>query len=458
MQFVDHIFKAYDIRGLIEGELSEELAYRLGHAFVHFLVHEQGAELEGMSVVVGRDMRETSVPFSQALMKGLNEAGANVVNIGLTSTCVFNFACAHYPNHVGGIMVTASHNPAEYNGFKMTMHNGLPIGKGSGMDSMKTLVQDAVFTKAETEGTITEHDVRPDYIKRIFGIVDTKSIEPLHLVIDGGNGMGDVTFPTWLKDIPVKVDYLYMEPDGSFPNHEANPLKVSTLKDLQAKVLEVGADFGFALDGDADRIGLVDEKGNVVGASEVAALIGKEVLKKHPKMHMLYDLRTSHMVKETWEREGATTDMCPVGHALIKATMHKDKALFASELSLHLYFGDMYSVESTDLCLLYILQLLSREKKPLSTVVEALNSPYSHSGEHNFEVEEKDEAIARLEEKYKEHATHVTVLDGLWMAFDWGWVSVRKSNTEPVLRLNLETKSQEMTDEKLEEFKGVILG
>ena len=453
MQFPDHIFKAYDIRGLIEGELSEDLAYRLGYAFVHFLVHNAGADMENLTVVVGRDMRPTSIPFSTALMRGLTEAGAHVVNIGLTSTCVFNFACAHYPSHVGGIMVTASHNPAPYNGFKMTLHNGLPIGKGSGMAEIKELAQTAVFTKAEVSGTVEERDVRPDYIDRVYGLVDTKSIAPLKLVIDGGNGMGDVTFKTWLDRLPVDVAYMYMEPDGTFPNHEANPLKVETLKDLQAKVLEVGADFGFALDGDADRIGLVNEKGEVVDASLVGALIGKEVLLKHPDIHMLYDLRSSHIVKETWEKNGATTDMCPVGHALIKNMMHKDNAQFARELSLHLYFGDMYNVESTDLCLLYILELLSREKKPLSEVVSSLESPYAHSGEHNFEVEDKDTVIARIEEKYKEDAKEVSHLDGLWMSFDWGWVSIRKSNTESVLRLNLETRSRELTDEKVREFK-----
>jgi phosphomannomutase len=455
MQTPKYIFKAYDIRGLIEGELSSELAYKLGRAFVQ-LLRDEGAVFENKYIVVGHDMRDTSIPFQKEVMRGINDEGVDVVDIGLTSTPVFNFSCAHFDDHVGGIMVTASHNPSEYNGFKITRGNGLPIGKGNGMEEIRDMVCDGVFEPVENNtASITLKDTREAYIERIFSFVDTKNIKPLHVVIDGGNGMGDVSFPLWLDKLPVQVTYLYMTPDGTFPNHEANPLKTETLKDLQAKVVKVGADFGFALDGDADRIGLVDETGTVVDASFVGALLGLEVLKKYPKAHMLYDLRSSKSVSELWEAQGATTEKCMVGHALIKSMMRKTKAVFASELSLHLYYGDMYNMESTDLSLLYILDILSREEKKLSQVIAPMKT-YAHSGEINFEVAEKDAAIARLEKKYADTATEVSHLDGLWMQCDWGWFNVRKSNTEPVLRLNVETGSDEETARRVEELKSVI--
>jgi phosphomannomutase len=456
MQTPKHIFKAYDIRGLVEGELSEELAYRVGRAFVELLRSEGIACTPETSIVVGHDMRETSIPFQKQVMRGITDSGVHVTDIGLTSTPVFNFACAHVDAHVGGIMVTASHNPSEYNGFKLTRGNGLPIGKGSGMEFIRDAACDGEMDTHVGSGEIRSLDIRPAYIEHVFSFIDTSTIKPLHIVIDGGNGMGDVTFPMWLKKLPVEVTYMYMEPDGTFPHHEANPLKTETLKDLQAKVLEVGADFGFALDGDADRLGLVDEKGQVVEASYVGAMIGLEILKKNPGGHMLYDLRSSQTVSEVWEAAGATTEKCMIGHALIKKMMRDTDAVFASELSLHMYYGDMYNMESTDLSLLYVLYILSREEKPLSEIIAPMQT-YAHSGEHNFEVEDKDAVMQKIEDHYTEEAVETLALDGLWMRLPWGWFSVRKSNTEPVLRLNVETKTAEETASRVAELKELIL-
>jgi phosphomannomutase len=246
-----------------------------------------------------------------------------------------------------------------------------------------------------------------------------------------------------------------LEPDGTFPNHEANPLKVETLKALQEKVVATGADFGFALDGDCDRIGLVDEKGSVVDASFVGTLLGLEALRAHPGGQMLYDLRSSMIVPETWEQHGATTEMCQVGHANIKKTMRETQAVFASELSQHLYYGDLYNLESSDLSLLYVLQLLSRENKKLSELTSPLKK-YFHSGEINFEVEDKTLVMKRLEEKYAPDAAEIIRLDGLMMKFDWGWFGVRASNTEPVLRLNVEALTKENLDKKISELKEII--
>lgn len=352
-------------------------------------------------------------------------------------------------------MVTASHNPAEYNGFKMTLENGLPIGKNNGMDDIRAKVEKDEWVSSAGKGNVSTRDVFPAYTTRLYDLVNKSSIRPLKAVIDFGNGMGGAVMPAVIAGLPIETTFLYEKPDGTFPNHEANPLKFDTLKDLQAKVRELGADFGFASDGDADRIGLVDEKGDIVDPSFVGTLLGLEVLKLHPGGHMLYDLRSSEIIKETWEAHGATTEMCSVGHALIKKTMKEKDAIFASELSLHLYYHDLYDVESSDLSFLYVLRLLSESGKKLSELVEPLKK-YFHSGEINFEVHDKDGAIARIQEAYKDEIKEVSTIDGIWLKFDWGWISLRKSNTEPVLRLNLEAKSREVMEREVEKVKALI--
>ncbi len=451
----EKIFKAYDIRGLAATELSAELAYRLGRAFVFFLRSHELLQ-SGQAVVVGRDMRATSPALQHALMRGVSDEGVEVVDVGLVSTPLFNFACANYREHAGGVMVTASHNPAQYNGFKMTLGNGLPIGEAYGMGEIKELVLNSgVDYNNSGEKSFAKRNVLPDYLKKVFSLVPPDSIRPMKIVVDAGNGMAKVTIPEVLKNLPIEVEYLYLEPDGNFPNHEANPLKVDTLVDLQKKVVANGADFGFALDGDADRIGLVDEKGQVVDASFVGALVGLEVLRSHPRAKMLYDVRSSMIVPEVWQAQGATTEMCKVGHANIKKALKEVGGAFASELSLHLYYHDMYDVESTDLSLLYVLQMLSRENKPLSELVAPLQK-YFHSGEINFEIEDKQEAMDRVEEQYKDKALETSHLDGLWMKFAWGWASIRLSNTEPVVRLNLEATDAHTMQEKIKEFSDLI--
>jgi phosphomannomutase len=455
MLFIPEIFKAYDIRGLVAGQLSEELAYRVGRAFVSYL-RSLGTISDDQQVVVGRDMRESSPYLADAVMKGIQDEGVDVVNIGLTTTPLFNFTCANYPEHAGGIMVTASHNPAEYNGFKMTLSTGLPVGKNNGMEAIRDMVEKNYFVDHEKKGVITAREVFDDYLARIFEIVKPESIKPLKVVIDAGNGMAEVTFPRMLKKLPVDVTYMFIEPDGTFPNHEANPLKTETLKALEKKVVEIGADFGFALDGDADRVGLVDETGKVVDASIVGALIGLEVLRgREGSAHMLYDLRSSMIVKESWEAAGATTEMCMVGHALIKKMMSKVHADFASELSQHLYYADLFNLESTDLSLLYILQLLSRDGRKLSAIIRPYQK-YFHSGEINFTVEDKEGAMKKVGKFYASEAKEVSDLDGLWLKMPWGIISLRSSNTEPVLRLNLEADSRDQLDSELEKISKII--
>ncbi len=453
MNYPAHIFKAYDIRGLAETELSKELAWHIGHGFA-YLLEKNGVVLDGRELVVGYDMRPTSIPFAHAVIEGIQARGVSVVNIGLTSTPVFNFACAHYPAHAGGIMVTASHNPAEYNGFKLTYENGLPLGAGTGMEELRELAVKEFREEKELQGKSRKLDVVEAYLSHIMSLVDISQIKPLKIVVDAGNGMAKVSIPKLLQKLPVTVEYLYLEPDGTFPNHEANPLKEETLKDLQKKVREVEADFGFALDGDADRIGLVDEKGGVVPASFVGGLIGLEVLKIHPKAHMFYDLRMSRSVKELWESYGATTEMCKVGHANIKHMMKEKKATFAAELSLHLYYQDTYDVESTDFSLLLVLLMLSKSEKSLSELWRPLQK-YSHSGEINFHVSNADEILLKLKNKFID--AKISELDGVLFEYEDYWISVRKSNTEPIVRLIVEAGEKEKMESVVEKIKKIII-
>ena len=455
MVFPQHIFKAYDIRGLVKEDLSEDLAYRLGRAFVR-LLKQEGTELTDRKIVIAKDMRPSSPLFAEQVIRGINDEGVDVVDIGMSSSPVFNFACADVSDFAGGIIVTASHNPAEYNGFKILRESGLSVGKGTGMEELQEMVASADMTEiAEKRGSLETQSLLARYIEKIFSLVPKEDISPMHIVIDAGNGMAKTSFPVWLKELPITVDYLYLEPDGTFPNHEANPLKTETLKDLQAAVIEKGADFGFALDGDADRIGLVNEKGDVVPASFVGALIGQEYLRDHGSMHMLYDLRSSSVLKDVYDSHNATSEMCMVGSTKIKKMMQDVNAGFASELSLHLFFKSMHYLESPDLCLLYILRLLSKEQKLLSELITPLET-YVHSGEMNFEVEDPATVLSHVEDALKEEALEVSHLDGVWMKFEWGWVSLRKSNTEPLIRLNLETPNLEMTKEKVTMMKELI--
>jgi phosphomannomutase len=377
------------------------------------------------------------------------------VDVGLVSTPLFNFACTNYPEHFAGIMVTASHNPAKYNGFKMTLGSGLPVGGGSGMEVISELAEKNNFTDSEQKGSTQKKEVLNDYFDKILSIIKPSEIKPLKIVIDAGNGMANATFPKLLERLTVDVEYMYLKPDGNFPNHEANPLKVETLKDLQKRVVEAGADFGFALDGDADRVGLVDEKGEVVDASFVGTLVGLEVLRDYPKSTMLYDLRSSKIIRDKWEEAGANVGMCPVGHAKIKKIMKDKNAKFASELSMHLYFNDMHNLESGDLSLLYILRMLSRENKKLSELTAPLRK-YAHSGEINFEIKNKDAIFEKLKNTFAD--AEISDMDGLLFTFPTWWFGVRASNTEPVLRLILEANTGEEMKKRLNEVKKIIQG
>lgn len=446
MSINSSIFKAYDIRGIYPRDLNEEVAYLVGRAIVVLT----GAK----TVVVGYDARFSSDSLVQAVIKGVTEQGADAVNIGLVTTPMLNFAVAEHPEHEAGIMVTASHNPKEYNGLKLCYGNALPIGENTGMADIKKLVLEEKFSAA-MPGKILKKEILDAYVEKVLSLIDVKNIKPLKIVVDTANAVGAIPLPEFFKKIPCQLIPLYFELDGNFPNHEANPLKEETLVDLKKKVLEESADLGVAIDGDADRIGFVDEKGETVRADLILALIAKKILEEKPGGLVLYDVRSSRIAREVVEKAGGRAEMCRVGHALIKKQMWDNGALFAGEFSSHFYYRDFYNVESGDLTMLKLLEIISLSGRKLSEIVAPLLR-YHHSGEINFEVSDKEGKMKELEEKYGVAASEISHLDGVRLDFSDWWFNVRSSNTEPLLRLNLEAKTKELMEQKKKELTEII--
>ncbi len=443
------IFKAYDIRGIYPNELNEDLAYNLGRAVVQFS--------QAQTVVVGQDCRASSPALSRELIRGLTDGGAKVVDIGLASTPLLNFCVANYPAHDFGIMVSASHNPAQYNGFKLTDSSGLPVGRETGMGKIRDLVLVRLPAVGEIrKGEVRQQDFSNDYLDKIFSFVDVAKIRPLKIVIDTANGMGGLLIDKVMGRLPqIQASYLFKDLDGRFPNHEANPLKHETLAALRARVQEEKADLGAAYDGDADRIGFVDEKGEIVPGDFLTALLASQILKQKPGGLILGDVRFSWAAKEYIEEKEGRFELCPVGHALIKKLLRERDAAFGGELSLHFYYQELYGAESGDLTLLYLLDLISQSGQSLSELVGPLRK-YFQSGEINFTVQDKEKIIQRLKEKYQPLAKSFLDIDGIRFDFDDWWFNVRPSNTEPLLRLNLEARTREMMEKKVEEVAGII--
>ncbi|MBM4032730.1 MAG: phosphomannomutase/phosphoglucomutase [Planctomycetes bacterium] len=423
------IFKAYDIRGVVPGELNEALAEKIGAAAARFF--------PGQTVVVGRDMRVSSPAIAQALIRGLTRGGKDVVDIGMVTTPMVPFAVARY-GYDGGTMVTASHNPGQYNGFKLTAKGAEPVAYDTGIGQIEQLVT-GELPPAEKPGSVTQRDVLPDYLDHLM--TAAKGIGGLKLVIDAGNGMAGYLLPPLFRRIQgVEVVPLYFEVDGTFPHHEANPLKAENIVDLQKKVVEAKADLGIAFDGDADRVAFVDERGKAVPCDLITALIAREVLRENPGAAILHDLRSSWAVREEILACGGVPVMTRVGHSFIKRAMRERDAAFGGELSGHYYFRDNFYCDSGAFTLLKALSLLCRERRPLSELIRPLQR-YAGSGEINSEVEDKEAKIEELARTYA--AGKQLRLDGLSVEFtDW-WFNVRPSNTEPVLRLVLEANSHE---------------
>lgn len=437
------IFKAYDIRGLYPQEIDDDAAYRIARAFVSILKCKR--------VVVGHDMRESGEQFASATIRGVIDQGADVVPIGLTSTPMYYFA-VNYLKGDAGIQCSASHNPAEYNGYKMTGPGAIP---SIALVDNETLYQKACagdFEDPEKKGEILkEEDVLDAYCEAVLDNTGIRDFKGLNLVIDCANGMGGYILPALCKKIGSDPIRLYWRLDGSFPNHEANPLKTETLLALQDRVVDEKADLGVAFDGDGDRVAFTDEKGSIIPGDFVTALIAREMLKKQPGAEILYDLRSSWVVPEEIEKAGGKATECRVGHGLIKKQMREQGGYFAGELSSHYYFSDFFTTDNGDLAMLNIIKLLLAEGKPMSEIVAPLHR-YFHSGEINSEVKDIPAVLARLKEIYGSRAKRVTEIDGYKAEFDDWWFNVRPSNTEPLIRLNLEAKSKEKMEEKVAEL------
>ncbi len=429
------IFKAYDIRGIYKEQLDEDIAYRIGRAFAVF----SGAK----KIVVARDMRTSSPSLFEALARGVTDQGADVVDLGMATTPQFYF-CSGFYKFDAGIMVTASHNPGKYNGFKMTVKGTVPVGYETGIDKIEKMANENKFPEPEKKGEITKKEFMDDYKKLVTeGISKFQS----KVVIDTANAMG-------VKEAEIIQDFcevvpMYFELDPSFPNHEANPLKYETLKDLQKKVVEEKADIGIAFDGDADRCAFVDENGEIIPSDLITALLAR----KFPGEKVGYDLRSSKVVAEEIKKTGGTPMITKVGHALIKKQMREENAAFSGEVSGHYYFRETFFCESSIKVCFMILELISGGKK-ISELINPLKR-YVQSGEINSEVENKEAVLKKVEGKYGD-AKEILHLDGVSVMFDDWWCNVRMSNTESLVRLNLEADTKELMEEKRDEILKII--
>ena len=424
------IYKAYDIRGVYGDELDADEAYRIGLAIPNVFGREP--------IAVGHDMRKSHKTLLPALIEGITDAGADVINVGLIETPMFNFATVHLKTN-GCVMVTASHNPAKYNGFKFCRSGATPVSYDTGINQIEKLAhsENTDVLKSDKKGSVKTVDISEAYKKHVLSFA--KDIAPLKIVVDAGNGMAGMSLPLIASELPLEIIPLYFELDGSFPNHEANPLKPENMYDLQKEVIKHGADFGAAFDGDADRVMFVDEKGQIVSADLTGCLIALEFLRSGPHK-ILYDLRSSRIMRETIEEHAGTPIMCRVGHAFIKKQLREEDGIFASELSGHYYFKDNFYTDSALIAFLSIVNMVSAEKKPLSELVAPLMKYYA-TGEINSRVTDPDNKMVEAEQKFGKGGK-VFNLDGLSVEFpDW-WFNIRKSNTEPVLRLNLEAEDK----------------
>lgn len=436
------IFKAYDIRGIYGETLTEDIAYKIGRAYATFL--------RCRSVVVGMDMRPHSQPLFEALARGLTTQGVNVINLGLCSTPMSYYACGKLKAD-GSIMITASHNPGEWNGFKMCRAQAVPISGATGIADIERIVNTESFAPpASRSGQIEKYDIAPEYIAHIRRFADIR--RPLRLAVDFANAMGIVEGRV-LEDL-VEMTRLFDTLDGTFPNHEANPLHHETLRALQETIRHGRYDFGIAFDGDADRVGFVDETGEIIPMDMITALIAKTLLQRE-KGPIFYDLRSSWAVREVIEENGGQPMMSRVGHAFIKEQMRQVNAIFAGELSGHYYFRENFYAESSSLAALCVANLVSQSDRPLSELVKPLRR-YFASGEINSTVPNASKVFDLLRERYKDG--RLIELDGLSVEYNDWWFNVRASNTEPLMRLNLEAKTRQRMEEKRDEVLAIIRG
>jgi phosphomannomutase len=446
----ESIFKAYDIRGRYPDALNEDVARKIGRAYVSFL------GLSGSRVVVGRDMRLSGEPLEDAFVRGVTEAGADVLNIGLVSTDALYFAVG-YLEEPGGAMITASHNPKDYNGLKLCREDAIALSGDEGISQIRDLItSDKLPESGEHAGSVEEGDITEDYAEHCLNFIDTEGLRPLKIVVDAGNGMAGKMLPPIFEKLPFEYVPMYFELDGSFPNHPPNPIEPQNMEDLQERVVAEGADFGVAFDGDADRCFVVTEKGETIAGDILATLVAKNVLEKEPGAAIVYSAVCSKALPELVRREGGRPIRTKAGHSIIKPQMRKHDAAFGGEHSGHFYFRDNYFADSGIIAMLTVAELVGRQEDPLSELLAPID-PYLRSGEINSEVEDQDEVLKRVEEHYAERDDpEIDHLDGLTVDYgDW-WFNLRPSNTEPLLRLNVEASGRETMEKKRDELLELI--
>jgi phosphomannomutase len=449
------IFKAYDIRGIYGEQIDEEAAWKIGHATAQFLRSLLRGYDRGManaqSLCVGYDMRKHSPSLAEALIRGMNAAGANVINIGMIDTPQMYFAI-NYLGTCGGVQVTASHNPAHYNGFKISGQQAKPIGADTGLKDIKHIALALLHTKGREDGSVEHCDLTEEYKKHVLKFLEPVH-KPLKIVVDASNGMAGKMVPIIFGDLKnVELIGLNFEYDGTF-KHDPNPLVEANLRELKETVRAQQADMGFCFDGDADRLMMVDEQGQTVPCDLMCALMVPYFLKKYPGSAVVYDLRSSHVLPEEILKHGGTPRRERVGHAYLKKTLRDCHGIFGGELSGHFYYRDNFYADSGMITLVHMLNIVGASDQPVSAMIAPLKR-YSNSGEINFRVEDKDAVLKELARRYSQG--QVDDLDGLTVQFkDW-WFNVRPSNTEPLLRLNVEAKTPELLQEKLEEIKAFL--
>ncbi len=451
LNFIDQIIKAYDVRGLVDNYLTPEFVFDVGQAFAMLVKSD--------SIVVGHDMRPSSPDLVRAFSEGVNLQGTDVINIGLASTDQLYFATGFLK--MPGAMFTASHNPAPYNGIKMAQAFAKPIGRDSGLNFIREVLLNGNYAKPDKtkQGKVFFQDLLVEYAQFLNELVDCKNIRPLKVVIDAGNGMAGHTAPKIFANLPIEIIPMFFELDGTFPNHEANPIDAANLVDLQASVLSNQADLGLAFDGDADRCFLVNEKGEIVDPSLLSALIAQREITKNPGASIIYSLISSRIVPETISANGGKPLRSRVGHSFIKAMMAESGAVFAGEHSGHFYFQEFWGADSGALAALHTLAALGSSK--VGTTLSQLLSPYAkyaQSGEINTQVSDIQAVISKVKSHYLNHSDLLEIdeLDGLMVIADEWWFNLRGSNTEPLLRLNAEGDTDAIMVSKRDEVLELI--
>ncbi|MDP9341690.1 MAG: phosphomannomutase/phosphoglucomutase [Actinomycetota bacterium] len=439
------IFKAYDARGVVPDQLDDDVARRAGAAF---------AEWSGASrIALGRDARPSSPSLAAAFTEGVTSRGADVIDLGLVSTDLLYFASGDLD--VPGTVITASHNPPQYNGLKFCLAGAAPVGEESGLREIRALAERDSYPPSASWGRVQRRDMLERYVEHVLGFVDVAAMAPLTVVADTANGMGGLVVPAVMERLPVKLVGLYLELDGTFPNHPADPINPENQRDLKVAVQEHQADVGMAFDGDADRMFLVDERAEGVSGSLVTALVAKALLEANPGATVVHNLICSWVVPEVIKENGGVPVRTRVGHSFIKQVMAETGAVFGGEHSGHYYFRDNYRADSGLIAGVIVLQEMSRAGRPLSELLEPFRR-YHDSGEINSEVTDQQGTVDLLARRYSDGRQDR--LDGLTVEYDDWWFNVRSSNTEPLLRLNVEARTQELLEEKTAEVLELIRG